>query len=55
MKKEYITPEIKMVKMSLANSFLQSSGNNLNVPNDSPGIGFSAFENSNGDSDYWDF
>lgn len=55
MKREYITPALKILKISIANSFLQSSGNNLNVPNDSPGIGFSAFENSNGDSADWDF
>ena len=59
MKKEYVTPSLKVMKIDM-NAMVMASGNakeDVNWSNSSEGanVVFNEFENSNDSEGYWDF
>jgi hypothetical protein len=58
MKKEYVTPSLKVMKINTS-AMVMASGNAKEDVNwtdsESTGVGFTDFGNSNGDAVDWDF
>lgn len=58
MKKEYVTPSLKVMNIDM-NAMVMTSGNAKEdvdwTASESAGVGFTDFGNSNGESADWDF